>query len=112
LSERHSERNFLQEEEDEAQRRQEGRREWLGREGSYQGNADVSMGLPAVDVTLLLGNGDSFHDCGPQVDKWVTLLESVAEIQGDFTGVGIEADSSYWSGLHTPQEFRSHFAVT
>lgn len=59
-------------------RKEEG--EWLGREGPYQENADISMGLSAINMAVLLGNGDSFHDCGLQVDEWVNLLESLAEI--------------------------------
>jgi hypothetical protein len=54
--------------------------EWLGREGTYQENADVSMGLSTINMVILLGNGDSFHDCGLQVDEWVNLFESLAEM--------------------------------
>jgi hypothetical protein len=30
-------------------------------------------------MAVLLGNGDSFRDCGLQVDEWANLLEFLAE---------------------------------
>lgn len=80
-------------EEEEAERGQEERREMLRREGSYLENADLFIGLRAINMAALLRNGDSFHDLGLQVDEWVNLLESPAEIRGYFTGVDTGAES-------------------
>jgi hypothetical protein len=80
-------------EEDEAGRRQEGRKGMLGREGSYLENADLFIGLRAINMAALLRNGDSFHDLGLLVDEWVNLLESPAKIRGYITGVDTGAES-------------------
>jgi hypothetical protein len=93
-------------------RRQEGRRGIARRGRSYQENADLFIGLLAINMAVLLRNGDSFHDLGLQVDEWANLFESPAEIRGYFTEASTRARAESSQTARIPIELSSVIYVT